>query len=70
MTEITQRPLDKITINLVMECAMSTSGNKCTFRLIVPLTGCPEAFPILDKSENTIVSTFHYLPLLTGTHVP
>ena len=65
MTEILKRPFDKIIINLAMKCEMSTSGNKHILTIIDHLTGWPEAFPILDKSADTIVSTFinHYLPV-------
>ena len=44
---------------------MSTSGNKHILTIIDHLTGWPEAFPIPDKSTDTIVSTFinHYLPV-------
>ena len=56
---------DKIFIDLVMECEISTSGNKHTLTIIDHLTGWPEVFPILDKSMDTIVSTFinHFLPV-------
>ena len=65
MTEILERPFDKITINLVMECETSTSGNKHILMIIDHLTGWPEAFPIPDKSADTRVSTFinHFLPI-------
>ena len=58
MTEIPDRPFDKIAINLVMECETSTSGNKHILTIIDHLTGWPEAFPIPDKSADTIVLTF------------
>ena len=63
--EIPNRPFDKIVIDLVTECETSTSGNKDILRIIDHLTGWPEAFPILDKSADTIVSTFinEYLPV-------
>ena len=65
MTEIPDRPFDKITINLVTNCKTSTSGNKHIFTIIDHLTGWPEAFPIPDKSADTIVATFtnEYLPV-------
>ena len=65
MTEIPNRPFDKIAINLNTECETSTSGNKHILTIINHLTGWPEAFPILDKSADTIVSTFinKYLPV-------
>ena len=58
MTDIPDRPFDKITIGLVMEYKTSNSGNKHILTIIDQLTGWPEAFPILDKSADTIVSTF------------
>ena len=65
MTEIPDRPFDKIVIDLVTECETSTSGNKHILTMIDHLTRCPEAFPIPDKSADTIVSTFinEYLPV-------
>ena len=63
MTEIPERPFDKIAIDLVMECETSTSFNKHILTIIDHLTGWPEACLTLDKSADTIVSTFinHYL---------
>ena len=63
--EIPDRPFDKIAIDLITECETSTSGNKHILTIIDHLTGWPEAFPILDKSADTIVSTFinKYLPV-------
>ena len=65
MTEIPDRPFDKIAINLVTDCKTSTSGNKHIVTIIDHLTGWPEAFPIPDKSADTIVATFinEYLPV-------
>ena len=65
MTEIPDRPFDKIAIDLVTECEMSISGNKHILTIIDHMTGWPEAFPIPDKSADTIVSTFinEYLPV-------
>ena len=57
MTEIPDRLFDKSAINLVIECETSTFGNKHILTIIDHLTGWPEAFPILDKSAATIVST-------------
>ena len=44
---------------------MSTSGNKHILTIIDHLTCWPEAFPIPDKSADTIVTTIinHYLPV-------
>ena len=65
MMEIPDRPFDKITIDLVTDCETSTSGNKHILTVIDHLTGWPEAFPILDKSADTIVTKLinHYLPV-------
>ena len=65
MMEIPDRPFDKIAIGLVTECETSTSGNKHILTIIDHLTGWPEAFPLPDKSADTIVSTFinEYLPV-------
>ena len=65
MREIPDRPFDKIAIPLVTECEMSDSGNKHILTIIDHLMGWPEAFPIPDKSADTIVSTFinQYLPV-------
>ena len=65
MTEIPDRPFDKIAIDLVAECETLTSSNKHILTIIDDLTEWPEAFPIPDKSADTIVSTFinEYLPV-------
>ena len=65
MMEIPNSPFDKIAVDLVTECKTSTSRNKHILTIIVYLTGWPEAFPIPDKSGDTIVSTFinKYLPV-------
>ena len=63
MTEIPDRPFDKFAIDLVTNCKTSTSGNKHILTIIDHLTGWPEAFPIPDKSADTIAATLinHYL---------
>ena len=65
MTKIPDRPFDKIAIDLVTECKTSTSQNKHILTIIDHLTGWPEAFPIPDKSADTIVTYFinEYLPV-------
>ena len=65
MTQIPEQPFDKIATDLVTECETSSSGNKHILTIIDHQTGWPEAFPIPDKSADTIVSTFinHYLPV-------
>ena len=57
MTEIPDRLFDKIAIDLVTDCETSTSGNKHILTIIDHLTGWLEAFPIPDKSTDTIVAT-------------
>ena len=70
MTEIPDRPFDKIAINLVTDCETSTSGNKHILTIIDHLTGWLEAFPIPDKLVDTIVATFinEYLPVHMCPH--
>ena len=65
MTELPDRPFDKIAIDLVTDCKTSTSGNKHILTIINHLTGWLEAFPIPDKSADTIVTTLinQYLPI-------
>ena len=58
MTEILDRPFDKIAIDLVTESKTSISGYKHILNIIDYLTGWPEAFSIPDKSADTIVATF------------
>ena len=55
MTEIPDRPFDKIAMDLITECETSTSVNKYILTIIDHLTGWLEAFPIPDKSADTIV---------------
>ena len=54
MTEIPNRPFDKIAIDLVTECETSAPGNKHILMIIDHLIGWPVAFPIPDKSTDTI----------------
>ena len=65
MSEIPDRPFDKIAIDLVTDCKTSTSGNKHILTIIDHLKGWPEAFSIPDKSADTIVTAFinEYLPV-------
>ena len=65
MTEIPECPFDKIAIDLVTECAKPpVQASKHILTIIDHLTGWPEAFPIPDKSADTIVSHFNqYLPV-------
>ena len=65
MTEIPDRPFDKIAIDYVTDCKTSTSGNKHILTIIDHLTRWPESFPIPDKSVDAIVATLinEYLPV-------
>ena len=65
MTQIPDRPFDKIAIDLVMKCKTSNSGNKHILTILDYLTGWPEAFLIPDKSADTIVYTIinQFLPV-------
>ena len=65
MTDIPNRPFNKIAIDLVTDCETSTSGNKHILTIIDHLMGWPGAFPIPDKSADTIVATLinEYLPV-------
>ena len=69
MSEIPDRPFDKIAIDLVTDCETSPSGNKHILTIINHLTGWPEAFPIPDKSAR-YHSHHSYQPIFTSTHVP
>ena len=69
MTEIPECPFDKISIDLVTECKTSSSGNKPILTIMDHLTGWPEAFPIPNKSADTIDVHIHQ-PVPSGTYVP
>ena len=57
MTEIPDRPFDKIAIDLVTDCKTSTSGNNHILTIIDHLTGWPEVFPIPDLCPQYIQSS-------------
>ena len=54
MTDIPDRPFDKIAIYLVTDLSISISGNQHILTIIDHLTGWPETFPIPDKKADTI----------------
>ena len=59
MTDIPDRPFDnKVSIDLVSDLIVSTSGNQHIMTIIYHLRGWPEAFPIPDKKADTIVHVF------------
>ena len=55
MTDIPDRPFDKIAIDLVRGCNISTSGNQHTLTITAHLTGWLDAFQIPDKKSDTTV---------------
>ena len=74
MTEMPDRPLEQNchrsshgmqNLKLWKQAHSYNSGNKHILTIIDHLAGWPEAFPIPDKSADTIVSTFinQYLPV-------
>ena len=65
MTDIQDRPFDKIAIDLVSDINVSASGNQHILTIIDNLTGWPEAFPIPNKKADTIAHVFvsNYLPI-------
>ena len=66
MTDIPNRPFDRIAIDLVSDLNISASGNQHILTIIDNLMGWPEAFPICDKKGDTSEHVFinNYLPLL------
>ena len=68
MTEIPDRPFDKIAMDLVTECETSTWRNKHILTTIDHLMGWPEAFSMPDKTADTIVSTNIYSPHVPQVH--
>ena len=64
MTEIPDRPFDKIAMDLVTDFTESNKGNKHILTIIDLVMGWLEAISIPNKSANTITKAFirHYLP--------
>ena len=65
MSEIPDRPFNKIAMDLVTDFTESNKGNKHILTIIDLLTGWPEAIPIPNKSADTITKAFirHYLDI-------
>ena len=65
MTDICNRLLDKIAIDLVTDLNITTSGNQHILAIIDHLTGWAEAFPIPNKKADTISHVFinNYIPI-------
>ena len=64
MTEIPDRPFNKIMMDLVTDFTESNKGNKHILTIIDLLMGWLEAIPIPNNSADTITKAFirHYLP--------
>ena len=58
MTEIPNRPFDKIAMDLVTDFTESNKGNRHILTIIDLLLGWPEAIPIPNKSADTITKAF------------
>ena len=71
MTDISDRPFNKIAIDLVSDLNMSSSGNQHILTYNDHLMGWSEAFPIPDKKADTIVCVFinNYLPIHMCLHI-
>ena len=71
MTDITDRPFDKIAIDLVTDLNVSASGNQHVLTIIDHVMGWQEAFPISNKKADTIVCIFinNYLPIHRCPHL-
>ena len=70
MTDIPNRPFDKIAIDLVSDLNVSVSGNQQILTIMYYLTGWSEALPIPDKKADIIVHVFinNYLPIHMFPH--
>ena len=70
ITDVPDRPFDKIAIDLVSDLNISTSGNQHILTIIDHLMGQPDAFPIPDKKADTIVYIFinNYLSMHMCPH--
>ena len=70
MTEIPDRPFNKITMDLVTDFTKSNKGNKHILTIIDLLTGWPEVILTPNKSTDTITKAFirHYLQQVLGTY--
>ena len=71
MTDIPDRPFNKIAMDLVSDLNVSASGNQHILTIINCLTGCPEPFPIPDKKADTTTHAFinNYLPIHMCPHI-
>ena len=67
---MTDRPFDKIAIDLISDLIISTSENQHILTIIDHLTGWLEVFPNSNKKADTTVHVFinNYLPLHMCPH--
>ena len=65
MIYISDKPFDKIAINLVSDLSVFALGNQHILTIIGHLIGWSQAFPINNKKADTIVYIFinNYLPI-------
>ena len=65
LTEIPDRPFNKIAIDLHSDLNVSASGDQHMLTIMDHVKGWPEAFPISGKKADTIVCIFinNYLPI-------
>ena len=70
LLQMTDRPFDKIAIDLVSDLIVPVPGNQHILTITDQLTGWPEAFSIPDKKTDTIVCVFinNYLPIHLCPH--
>ena len=70
ITDIPDRPFNKIAIDLVSDLNVSVSRNQHILTIIDHLMGWHKAFPIPDKKADTIVHVFinKYLPIHMCPH--
>ena len=65
MMDILDQSFNKISIDIITDLDVSTSGNQHILTIIDHLSGWLEAYPILDKKTDTIFCVFNnnYLPV-------
>ena len=63
-TEVPRRPFEEVAMDLVVDIGMTERGNQHMLTMIDLLTGWPFAFPIPDKTADTVVNTLleRYIP--------
>ena len=64
MTDIPDRPFDKITIDLVSDLNISASQNQHILTIIDHLMAWPEAFPSLTRNQTPLFAFSSIIPCL------